>query len=203
MNNPMNNLLLDVGSMQSHLETNKLQIIQQEHKYNRNEPKISFCYNYFYVNAYCIKEFFDCNYIQILIDPIDKKIILKPCVNVRKDAFRWVGSGKHRVPLKVKSELFLFKLFNLMEWNVENRYVCFGAIEKSGNENIIIFNLYEYYAYQNKSYKPNSVKIDCNDDDFGIALSSYHDSIQMHRFSEDKIFFLKKKCKGENNEENE
>ena len=46
------------------------------------------------VNTACIKKLPDVEYVQILVNPIEKKLAVRPCREEEKDSFRWCSSGK-------------------------------------------------------------------------------------------------------------
>ena len=93
------------------------------------------------VNTACIKKLPDVEYVQILVNPIEKKLAVRPCREEEKDSFRWCSSGKKRSPKQITCRIFFAKVISLMDWNPNYRYKILGKLIRSGNEILFIFDL--------------------------------------------------------------
>ena len=78
------------------------QVVRGEFFAHIYEPSFTFNNYKVSVNTACIKKLPDVEYVQILVNPIEKKLAVRPCREEEKDSFRWCSSGK-------KSSVFQWK----------------------------------------------------------------------------------------------
>ena len=140
--------------------------VRGEYFTQRDQPTICIRYEYFYVNMICLRQFPQIDYIQVLINPDDLKLIVRLCPDIQKDAFRWRSSGRRRIPSHISSNIFLGKLFDLLNWDPNYRYLCTGKLEKSSQEQL--------YA----NWK----------DHFGVMEPVHKNSLQIERFNDYAVF---------------
>ncbi|WP_373262258.1 integrase [Hungatella hathewayi] len=164
------------------------QVVRGEYFTQRNQPTICIRYEYFYVNTICLRQFPQINYIQILINPQDLKLVIRLCPEIRKDAFRWCSSGKRRIPSHISSSVFLGKLFDLLDWNPNYRYLCTGKSEKSSQEELFVFDLNTpkiYVKIANSDGKNSRTPIYPANwkDQFGVMEPVHKNSLQIERFN--------------------
>lgn len=106
-----------------------------------NVPTFTF-HNYkVYVNASCIKSLPDFDYVQIMVNPTEKKLTLHPCSEYEKNALRWCSATAKRSPRKIACRIFFAKVMALMNWNPGNRYKLFGNLIRSNKDTIFTFDL--------------------------------------------------------------
>ena len=74
------------------------QVVRGEFFAHIYEPSFTFNNYKVSVNTACIKKLPDVEYVQILVNPIEKKLAVRPCREEEKDSFRWCSSGKKRSP---------------------------------------------------------------------------------------------------------
>ena len=74
------------------------------------------------VNTACIKNLPNFDYVQIMINPNEKKLALRPCKEDTKNALRWCCATVKRSPQKITCRIFCAKIMLLMDWNPDNRY---------------------------------------------------------------------------------
>ena len=91
------------------------QVVRGEFFAHMYEP--SFVLNRFKVsvNAACLRKLPNVEYVQILVNPEIKKLIVKPCLEEEKDSFKWCTN--RRTPKQIKCTIFFAKIINLMGWN--------------------------------------------------------------------------------------
>jgi len=125
---------------------NQQEIKLAEYKLARNffcrnpNPLLLINNQQFTINRACLKCFPHIDYIQILINAEEHKLLIFPCSNIQKNSFKWV-SGKKRNPAKIKSKIFLGKLYKIMNWDIKYQYVCAGKMIYSDFEIILMFDL--------------------------------------------------------------
>ena len=117
------------------------QVVRGEFFAHIYEPSFTFNNYKVSVNTACIKKLPDVEYVQILVNPIEKKLAVRPCREEEKDSFRWCSSGKKRSPKQITCRIFFAKVISLMDWNPNYRYKILGKLIRSGNEILFIFDL--------------------------------------------------------------
>lgn len=167
------------------------QVVRGEYFTQRSQPAISIRYKYFNVNAICIRQFPQIDYIQVLINPEDLKLIIRLCPEVQKDSFRWCSSGKKRIPSHISSNVFLGKLFDLLDWNPNYRYLCTGKLEQSNQEHLYVFDLSTPKIYTTTSSRTNRCPptYPANwKDQFGVVEHLHKNSLHVDRFNNYAVF---------------
>lgn len=102
-------------------------------------------------------------YIHLLVNPTDKKMVIKECDEDAKDAVRWCRISKKtgkKVPRKILCRLFALKMFDLLGWNVNYKYKLQGNLIRSNDELLIVFDLTatEIYTPVEKDSDGNKIK---------------------------------------------
>jgi len=126
------------------------QVVRREFFSHTYEVAVSFKCDSITFNTASINKFPDFDYVQLLVSPTEKRIVVKMCGPDDKDAIKWAKikrTTQKREPRRVLCRLFSAKIFDLMGWNTENRYKIQGTLIKTPNETIIVFNLEETEVY--------------------------------------------------------
>lgn len=70
------------------------QVVRGEFFAHMNEPSVCFNQNKVYVNVGCLKRLPDVDYVQILVNSEEKKLVIRPAGEDEKDAFFMVCCKK-------------------------------------------------------------------------------------------------------------
>ena len=118
------------------------QVVRGEFFAHIYEPSITFNNCKVSVNTACINRLTSVDYIQFLVNPTERKLVLQPCTEDEKDSFRWCTekNGK-RKPKQITCRMFFAKIVNLMNWNPNYRYKLLGKVIRSGDEQLVLFDL--------------------------------------------------------------
>ena len=163
--------------------------------YKRQNYKVS-------VNTACIKKLPDVEYVQILVNPIEKKLAVRPCREEEKDSFRWCSSGKKRSPKQITCRIFFAKVISLMDWNPNYRYKILGKLIRSGNEILFIFDLTSPEIFP-RTLKDNGTVTTARTpsypeewkNQFGIPVEEHQKSMQVNIFEGYAVFDIQEKKK--------
>ena len=128
------------------------QVVRGEFFAHINEPSITFNRYRVYVNTACIKKLPTVRYIQFLVNPNEKKLVLRPCSEYVRDSFQWYTdrNGK-RKPRQLSCRYFFLKIVDLMNWNPDFRYKLLGKIIRSNGAYLISFDLTSTEIYQREA----------------------------------------------------
>lgn len=118
------------------------QVVRGEFFAHIYEPSFTFNNNKVSVNMACIKKLPDTDFVQILVNPEEKKLAVRPCTEDEKDSFRWcTANSKKRSPKQITCRMFFAKVISLMDWNPNYRYKLLGKLIRSGGELLFVFDL--------------------------------------------------------------
>lgn len=81
-------------------------------------------------------------YVELLIHPLYHLLAVRPTTKQNKHALLWVriSSGK-LVPKPIPAACFNKSLFELQNWNLQNKYKISGTIKQNDSESFLLFNL--------------------------------------------------------------
>ena len=101
-------------------------------------------------NAACIKFYPNTNFIEILIDPENKRMAIRPCEEYDKDAYKWARNQKKdnkRISRQISMTNAWRLLFHMMNRNPANRYKVFGIRKIFNNADMVLFMLDDAVEY--------------------------------------------------------
>ena len=178
------------------------QVVRGEFFAHIYEPSFTFNNYKVSVNTACIKKLPDVEYVQILVNPIEKKLAVRPCREEEKDSFRWCSSGKKRSPKQITCRIFFSKVISLMDWNPNYRYKILGKLIRSGNEILFIFDLTSPEIFP-RTLKDNGTVTTARTpsypeewkNQFGIPVEEHQKSMQVNIFEGYAVFDIQEKKK--------
>lgn len=180
------------------------QVVRGEFFAHTYEPSFSFNKNKVSVNMACIRKLPEFDYIQILVNPTEKKLAVRPCSEDEKDSFRWCSATLKRSPKQIRCKMFFAKVMSLMNWNPNNRYKLLGKLIKAENELLFVFDLTSPEVYESNVKNDGNVttsRIPSYSENwktqFGIPVEEHKSKMQIHTFKGYAVFGLEKEPKTE------
>lgn len=175
------------------------QVVRGEFFAHTYEPSFSFNNNRVSVNTACIKKLPECDYIQILVNPDNKRLAVRPCQEDEKDSFRWCSATSKRSPKQITCRIFYAKVMSLMNWSNNNRYKLLGKLIRSGDDMLFVFNLEDAEVYK-RNVKDDGTstpsRIPSYPEDwktqFGLPVDEHKSKIQVNTFKGYAVFGLEK-----------
>lgn len=159
------------------------------------EPSFAFSNYKVSVNTACIKKLPETEYIQILVNPEEKKLAVLPCQEEEKDSFKWCTGGKKRMPRQITCRVFFAKVMELMGWDPTCRYKILGKLIRSGDRLLFIYDLTTpeiYVRAQDKDGKNRLSRKPVYSDEwknqFGVPVAEHQNRIQVSIFNEYAVF---------------
>ena len=175
------------------------QVVRGEFFAHTCEPSFTLNNNRVSVNTACIKKLPEFEYIQILVNPDDKKLAVRPCSEDEKDAFRWCSATAKRSPKQITCPVFFAKVMALMNWSNSHRYKLLGKLIRSGNDMLFVFNLEDAEMYKRNIKDDGSStasRIPSYPEDwktqFGLPVDEHKSKMQINTFKGYTIFGLEK-----------
>ncbi|MDO4650202.1 MAG: integrase [Eubacteriales bacterium] len=177
------------------------QVVRGEFFAHIGEPSITFFGNKVYANTACIKKIPGYDYIQILVNPEEKKLAVKPCKEELKDSFRWTTANSK--PKQITCKIFFAKVFTLMNWNPGYRYKLLGKLVRSGDDYLFVFDLTEpeiftHVKLENGKIKRSRTAIYPEEwkNQFGVPVEEHENTVQVSLFDRLTVFGIQKKPEG-------
>lgn len=180
------------------------QVVRREFFSHVYEPSITFSNCKVWLNAACLTQIPDVNYVQILVNPQDKKLAVRPSSEDEKDSFLWcISKGTKRKPKQITCRLFFAKVIQLMDWNPNYRYKLLGKLIRNNSEYLLIFDLAATEIYQrflNDCENPKTSRTPVFpaewQNQFGLPVEEHRRLLQVNIFDGYTIFGLKEKNAG-------
>lgn len=178
---------IDIEEMEEKELLNDYQVVRREFFAHTFDAAVTFRYDSLSFNAAAINKIPETMYVQILINPEKRKMVVKMCDVDTKNAAKWARLDKKtgkRASRKMTGRMFTAKLYDMMGWAPENRYKIQGTLMRCKEEIILVFNLEEteIFVPRNKndddatrskrSYFPESWR-----DSFGVTYGELKKSI--------------------------
>ena len=158
------------------------QVAKAEFFAHTREPAITVWENKLKFNMACLRRFPGVVYIQLLIHPDEKRLIIRPCQADAPDSLRWASGGGER---EIKNrdmlcQIFAEKLFELMQWDKSYRYKMLGKPAVYNNEALYLFKLTDFELFVNngakkrRSWFPEEWR-EC----FGVPFENHEDAYKI------------------------
>ena len=165
------------------------EIVRAEYFSGANEPTITIKQYTVRLSANCLKELPDVDYVQFVMYPFEKRLVIEPCDAGERDAVRWSGKNPDsRKPKVITCKEYYRKLRNLMGWDTNCRYTILGKISRDEDTEIIAFDLTSAMVYrpnaEGKILRTPEYPKEWGES-FGLSVDVHKDNPLIRRFSED------------------
>ena len=183
------------------------QVVRGEFFSHTFEPSITFNKSKISVNTACVRKLPDVEYVQALVNPEEKKLAIRPCLEHEKDSFRWRSNSKIKIaPRQITCRIFFAKVMSLMGWNPNYRYKLLGKLIESNGELLFVFDLKTPEIYQRIIKEGEKEKMSRTPifpaewkDHFGLPVEEHKKSIQVDIFDGYAVFGIQDKQKKTDN----
>lgn len=184
------------------------QVVRSEFFSHLYEPSVTFNDFKFYVNKTCINRLPDTRFVQVLVNPAEKKLVIRPSHEGERGAFLWYSAGKHgKSTRQVTCRVFYAMVMQMMGWSPDYRYKLLGKMVSSKNEFLFVFDLNAPIIYQRVQYDPETgkpAKQKTNmptypqewEGRFGLSLEENQKSLQINIFNGYAVYGITEKKPG-------
>lgn len=174
------------------------QVVRGEFFAHLHEPSITFNQYKLYANTACVNKIPEIDYVQILVNPEEMKLAVRPCGEDEKDSFLWSGINRkngRKKPRQITCRVFFSKLAQLMNWSLEHRYKVMGKLIQSNGETLFIFDLQATEVYQRIRQDGEKPKVSRTpifpaewQNQFGLPVEEHRKSLQVNIFNGYAVF---------------
>ena len=177
------------------------QVVRGEFFAHMHEPAITFNRCRLSLNTACLNRLPDVKYVQILVNPGERKLAVRPCTEDEKDSFQWrTVKGTKLRPKQITCRVFFAKIVNMMDWNPDNRYKLLGKLIHSGDDYLYMFDLTATEVYQQiliNGEKPKNSRTPVYpaewQNQFGLPVEEHQKLLQVNIFNGYTVFGVKDK----------
>ena len=185
---------------------NGYQVVRGEFFSHVREPSITFNNHKVYLNTACLNRLPDVDYVQILVNPTERKLAVCPSGEDEKDSFLWCTKSVKRKPKQITCHVFSAKIMDLMDWNHDYRYKILGKLIRSGDDYLYIFDLTATETYpkiQKDGEPPKSSRVPVFPvewkNQFGLPVDEHRKQLQVNLFNGYTVFSVKEIHATDNN----
>ena len=130
------------------IDYSKCQVVRGEFFAHLNEPSITFNNNKVSVSTACIRRLPEVEYVQIMINPYDNRLYIRPSSEGEQHAFVWITKGVKRQPKQITCPVFFAKIIDATGWNPDYRYKLLGKLVRNDDgELLFAFDLNDYEKF--------------------------------------------------------
>jgi hypothetical protein len=156
------------------------QVTRGEFFAHTREPAITIWPDKIKFNMACLRKFPGVTYIQVLIHPEQKRLIIRPCKPDTPESIRWARGGEKKEIMNrdMICRIFAGRVFDLMGWDAKYRYKILGTPASSNGEGLFLFRLSDFELFvSNKkgSYLPEDWK-----KYFGVPFEEHEDEYKIN-----------------------
>ena len=120
------------------------EIVRSEFFTTGEKPKISFSNGRISFNTVCLKKFESVEYVEILLNTVERCIAIRPCDKSSPNAIRWGRRKDGRwISTQCSIKGFLGVFFKITGWDAGNRYRICGQYMSDGEDQMLLFDLTE------------------------------------------------------------
>ena len=180
------------------------QVVRGEFFAHINEPSITFNNHKVSLNTACLRRLPDVEYVQILVNQNDHKLVVRPSSEDEKDSFIWCTMGGKRKPKQITCRVFFAMIIDLMGWNPNYRYKLLGKLIRSGDEYLFAFDLTSTEIFQHfiveggksKSSRTPVFPVEWKNQ-FGLSVEEHRNRLQVNIFKGYTVFSVNNESRSE------
>ncbi len=165
------------------------QVARREFFSHKFDPSLTFKGNSITFNNACISSLDGVVYVQVLVNPDEKKLVIRPCAEGARDAIRWcIAKTEKRKSRQITCLPFTTKIYSIMNWENLYYYKLQGTRINYDGQEIYIFDLTsdEPFPPAAKSADGSKRKArtaalpDQGTDFFGLSVQDHDASMQIN-----------------------
>ncbi|MPM03036.1 hypothetical protein SDC9_49295 [bioreactor metagenome] len=105
---------------------------------------ITFSADYIVFSAKCIRMFDKAQYIEMLVHPGKRLLVVRPCAKEMRHAIRWANQNDGQYYARsISCAAYIKTLYELFEWKLSCKYRIRGVFKQKDEESIVVFDMRE------------------------------------------------------------
>lgn len=137
------------------------EIAREQFFNNSDKLSVTFSLKSMKFSYNCAKKLADSQYIELLIHPLKKLMIVRASDSKNRNAMKWLflnEKGKY-ISRPVSGTAFLKTIYALLGWNEGCKYRVRGIRKQNNDESLLIFSLEETELYLSKESNKTEIKV--------------------------------------------
>ena len=164
------------------------QVVRREFISHQFDPAMTVRGTSITFNNSCISKLERATYIHFLINPTEKRLLIRSVDEGTKDAVRWcIVKGDKRKSRQITCKAFTEKLYEMMGWNPQYRYRMQGMKISYSGEDMYLFDLREVERFLPQHKDPKTGKVtrpkaelpEKWNDSFGMGVKEHEESTKV------------------------
>lgn len=120
------------------------QIVRAQFFSTASDPAMTISHGKLRFNTACMKRFEDVEYVELLLNSVDRCIAIRPCGADNPNAIHWGTLRDNRWKVRTSGcKAFSRVLFGMMDWKEDLKYKFRGEFRKQGDNCVMMFYLDE------------------------------------------------------------
>lgn len=120
------------------------QIVRAQFFSTASDPAMTISHGKLRFNTACMKRFKDVEYVELLLNSVDRCIAIRPCGADNPNAIHWGTLRDNRWKVRTSGcKAFSRVLFGMMDWKEDLKYKFRGEFRKQGDNCVMMFYLDE------------------------------------------------------------
>ena len=133
-----------VGDVKNRLNLTGYEVVRAQYFATLQNPAMTISNGKLRFNTACLKKFEDVEYVELLLNSVDRCVAIRPCEKSNPNAIRWGRLKEGRWCASTLGCRGLAKtLFDIMEWDEDLRYRFRGQFVEDGDNKLMLFELDE------------------------------------------------------------
>lgn len=122
----------------------QFEIVRSQFFSGAEKPTMTFGNKRVSFSTMCLKKFRDVEYVELLLNTVEKCIAIRPCDKTSPNAIHWGRKKDNRwIPSPKSISGFADVLLSIMGWDPDNRYRLCGQYLTDGEDQMLVFDLQE------------------------------------------------------------
>ncbi|TEB13852.1 hypothetical protein Psfp_03392 [Pelotomaculum sp. FP] len=105
---------------------------------------ITFSADYIVFSAKCIRRFDKAQYIEMLVHPGKRLLVVRPCAKEKRHAIRWANQNDGQYYARsISCAAYIKTLYELFGWKLSCKYRIRGVFKQKNEEAVVVFDMRE------------------------------------------------------------
>jgi len=135
---------MDIKAHSGNFDLRGYEVVRAQFLNTLRNKSMTFSTEFLWFGLECLRKFTNTLYVEILINPTEHLLAVRPCTKENRNAIRWAKIvGDQYLPRQIQGTAFLNTLYELFDWDSDCRYRVRGIGRQKGNEAVLVFDMLE------------------------------------------------------------
>ena len=137
--------VIEINAQKGEFDYRKFEIVRNQYVNSLNQVSVTFTPEKVFFSTECFKKFNYTPYIEMLINPTKNLLAVRNVDNTKcRNAIKWFRYSKNKINARpIPGTAFLSTLYEILDWDLENKYKIIGQAKSRNEDFLILFDLTE------------------------------------------------------------